>query len=113
MFPSYLFIRIDSVNDNWYPIRSTRGVNHIVRFNEHPLAVPDEIIGGIRMRLAGQPAEPYLKPGERVRITEGAFSQLEAIFVSGDGNERVVLLLNILQHDQELTFPLESVRKIG
>src|SRR3981081_4385830 len=80
LFPRYLFIRLDSVNDNWYPILSTRGVNRIVRFNERPLPVRDDIIEGIRARLADRVEEPYLKPGERVQIMEGAFSQLEAIF---------------------------------
>src|SRR5262245_32722862 len=56
LFPRYLFIRLDRLNDNWYLIRSTRGVNRIVRFNEYPVPVSDEIIDGIRARLAG-PAE--------------------------------------------------------
>lgn len=113
LFPNYLFIRLDRVNDNWYPIRSTRGVIHIVRFNEFPLPVADAIIEGIRSRLAAVSVEPYLKPGDRVRIAEGPFSQLEAIFVANDGQNRVVLLLNILRRNQELSFPSETVRKLG
>lgn len=114
LFPRYVFIHLNPDRDNWYPIRSTRGVSTIVRFDEHPLPVRDEIIEGIRRRLEKVPhAEPYLRPGERVRITDGAFSQLEAIFVANDGDERVVLLLNILQKDQRLSFPVESVRRIG
>jgi transcriptional antiterminator RfaH len=114
LFPRYLFIHLDSVHDNWYPIRSTRGVNQIVRFNEHPLPVGDAIIEEIRARLAGtQAPEPYLKPGQRVEITEGAFRQLEAIFVSSSGDERVVLLLQIMQTEQKLEFPSHCVRKIG
>lgn len=113
LFPGYLFIRLDRVNDNWQPIRSTRGVNGIVRFNQEPLPVQEEIIGRIRTRLENAAVQkPYLKPGESVRITEGAFSGLEAIFVANDGNERVVLLLQVLQREQELTFPLRSVRKL-
>src|SRR5580704_7010275 len=36
LFPGYLFVRLDPVNDNWLPIRSTRGVIQVVRFNEFP-----------------------------------------------------------------------------
>jgi len=54
LFPRYLFISLDSVNDNWMPIRSTRGVGKIVRFNEHPLPVDDRIIDEIRRRLRDQ-----------------------------------------------------------
>lgn len=114
LFPGYLFIRLNCVDDNWGAIRSTRGVNRIVRFDEKPTAIADEIVDGIRERLAGPAGEkPFLKPGERVRIAEGAFAHLEAIFVARDGDERVVLLLNILQKDQQLSFPVGSVRKVG
>ena len=113
LFPNYVFIRLNRVRDNWSSIRSTRGVLHLVRFNEFPLPVADAIIEGIRSRLDHGTAEPYLKPGERVRITKGAFSQLEGIFVTHDGQDRVVLLLDILQRNQQLTFPLDTVRKLG
>ncbi len=114
LFPGYLFIRLDAVNANWYPIRSTRGVHQIVRFQEYPVPVHDEIIDSIRVRLAeGSARAPCLKPGESVRITQGPFSQLEAIFGAADGAERVVLLLNILQSDQRLTFPPEQYPQSG
>ena len=113
VFPNYLFIHLDRVNDNWAPIRSTIGVHQLVQFNNTPVPVPDEIVEGIRGRLAGVTEEPYLSPGEHVVITAGPFSQLDAIFVANDGDERVVLLLNILQRDQRLSFPVGSVRKVG
>jgi transcriptional antiterminator RfaH len=113
LFPGYLFIRLDRIHDNWLPIRSTRGVNQIVRFNNYPLPVADGIIEQIRRRIErGSLREPYLKFGERVVIAEGSFSGVEAIFITSDGEERVMLLLNILQSDQTLSFPIESVRKL-
>lgn len=111
LFPGYLFVRLDSLTDNWYPIRSTRGVHRIVRFNEHPLPVADEIIDAIRSRSAHPDRVAHqFRPGGGVRITHGPFSQLEAIFVTYDGDQRVILLLNILQSDQQLSFPLQNVR---
>lgn len=113
LFPGYLFIRLDRVRDNWALIRSTRGVIQLVRFGDYPVRVADSVIERIRIRLSSVETEPYLKPGELVRIVEGAFSQLEAIFVANDGDLRVILLLNILQTDQALSFPLASIRKSG
>lgn len=114
LFPGYLFINLDVLNNNWYPIRSTRGVSQIVRVREHPLPVQDEIIGMIRQRLESDPHQvPYLQPGQRVVITAGCFSQFEAIFIANDGDERVTLLMNILQREQTLSFPVASVRKCG
>lgn len=113
LFPGYLFIRLDRIHDNWLPIRSTRGVIQIVRFNEYPLPVADGIIEQLRQRIGrGWPRDPYLQSGEAVLITEGSFSGIEGIFMAGDGDERVILLLNILHSEQTLSFPIESVSKL-
>lgn len=113
LFPGYLFIRLDRIHDNWLPICSTRGVIQIVRFDEYPLPVADAIIEQIRRRIESDLLlEPYLKMGARVVITEGSFSGIEAMFVASEGDERVMLLVNILQREQTLSFPIESVRKL-
>jgi transcriptional antiterminator RfaH len=113
LFPGYLFIRLDRLHDNWLPICSTRGVFQIVRFNEYPLPVPDEIIDELRGRADAQSVrEPFLKSGEHVLITDGSFAGLEGIFLSTAGEDRVVLLLKILQREQALTFPVGSIRKL-
>jgi transcriptional antiterminator RfaH len=112
LFPGYLFIDLDELSDNWHPIGSTRGVVRLVRFREYPMPVPDEIIAGIRQRLGrDKPRIPYLKPGEHVRVTQGPFAELEGIFVAHDGQQRVVLLMNILNREQRLSFPAVSVHK--
>jgi transcriptional antiterminator RfaH len=113
LFPGYLFVQLDQVNHNWSPIRSTRGVIQVVRFNEHPLPVEDEVIELIRERLAsGGPRVPYLKSGERVLVTDGCFADVEAIFVANDGERRVMLLMSILHREQTVSFPVDSVRKV-
>lgn len=110
-FPRYLFVQLDEVNDNWHRIRSTRGVAQLVHCHERLLPIDDRIIEGIRARLTvDQPCVPYLKAGERVVITDGPFSDIEAIFLANDGSERVILLLNILHREQTLPFPVGSVR---
>jgi transcriptional antiterminator RfaH len=106
--PGYLFVQLDDVNDNWYPIRSTRRVIEILRFNEHPLPIEDEIVEMIRERVASTELRvPYLEPGERVLIFDGCFAGVETIFVANDGDERVMLLMNVLHRDQSLSFPVD------
>jgi transcriptional antiterminator RfaH len=112
LFPGYLFVRLHELSDDWYHIRSTRGVIQIVRFGERPLPVQDKVVETICQRLAGNaPRIPYLRPGELVIITEGCFADVEAIFVANDGDERVMLLMNILSSEQTVTFPAINVRK--
>ena len=112
LFPGYLFIEPDELDDDWHRIRSTRGVIRLVRFSENPVPEPDETIARICQRLArDKPRIPYLKPGERFRVTQGPFAEVEGIFVAHDGQERVVLLINILNSEQRLSFPAVSVHK--
>ncbi len=107
LFPGYLFIRLDCTHDNWYPIRSTRGVSRVVTFGGQPTPVRDELIEQLRQRLAqaqDKPTVPFT-PGDRVQLSGGSFSEIEAIFVSSDGEERSVILFNLLQREQKVRVP--------
>ena len=66
LFPGYLFIRLDSTHDNWYPIRSTRGVNRVVSFGGQPTPVRDELIEQLRQRRprTNVPLRPTSSPAK-------------------------------------------------
>lgn len=108
LFPGYLFIRLDRQQDNWYPIRSTRGVNRVVSFGGEPAAVRDELIAHLQARLAAEeqaPAPNRFEPGERVQIHGEGFEDMDAIFVCSDGQQRSVILLTLLQREQKVRVP--------
>ncbi|MEH3021494.1 MAG: transcription/translation regulatory transformer protein RfaH [Pseudomonas oryzihabitans] len=110
LFPGYLFIQLDDVNDNWYPIRSTRGVNRIVAFGSQPTAVSQAIIDAIRERLAAPtgPA-PAHQPGAAVRVQYSPALEMDAVFLSPDGDERAIILLRILQREQRVSVALDQL----
>nr|MBF0682011.1 transcription/translation regulatory transformer protein RfaH [Pseudomonas sp.] len=56
------------------------------------------------------PSERVLAPGDRVQIRLGEFADMEAIFVSMDGEERVMLLLSLLNREQQIQVGLASIR---
>ncbi|MBD8494109.1 transcription/translation regulatory transformer protein RfaH [Pseudomonas syringae] len=112
LFPGYLFIRMDQVHDNWYPIRSTRGVARIVTFGAQPVPVHNELIEQIRQRLANPPTPATFARGEAVRINSGSLSDVEAIFLTLDGAERAVILLNLLQRQHKVVLPLSSLARL-
>jgi transcriptional antiterminator RfaH len=109
LFPGYLFIRMDQTHDNWYPIRSTRGVARIVTFGGMPVPVQDALIDQIRQRLLSPATKEPFQEGETVRITAEGFNDVEAIFLACDGDERAVILLNLLQREQKVTLPVTSL----
>lgn len=110
LFPGYLFILLSQL-DNWAPLRSTRGVSRVVSFGNQPMPVSQELIDCLQQRCSAVSTEQFLESGDKVRINHGAFAELEAIFLSMDGNERVVLLMNILHREQKIRVPLASIRK--
>lgn len=100
MFPRYLFIQLDSENDNWAPIRSTLGVINLVRFGMLPSPVPEELVASLRARdnasgIQDVPLHSFSE-GQRVRIEEGPFTGYEGIFLARSGEQRVLILLDIV-----------------
>jgi transcriptional antiterminator RfaH len=97
-FPTYLFVRF--AIEQLRTIRYTRGVARVVSFGPEPQEVDPEIIETVRRRmdesgivtLVKPPVE--WKPGEKIKIGDGPFAGLDAIFVEAlPDRERVVLLL--------------------
>ncbi|MFW0755466.1 transcription/translation regulatory transformer protein RfaH [Pseudomonas sp. H11T01] len=111
LFPGYLFIQL-SLHDNWAPLRSTRGVLRTVSFGGQPVAIADEIIDHLQLREREPSAQPLLTQGDAVRINEGTLAELEALFMAMDGDERVVLLMNILQREQRINLPMSSITRL-
>lgn len=99
MFSRYLFIHLDTENDNWAPIRSTLGVSSIVRFGGSPAVVPDELIEYLKSNCneAGlQRIEPRtFRRGDEIRIVDGVMSGLNGIFEKQTSHERAIVLLDI------------------
>ncbi|TDO16482.1 MULTISPECIES: transcription/translation regulatory transformer protein RfaH [Halomonas] len=115
LFPYYLFIRLDRLTSNWRPIRSTRGVLKIVTFGlELPVPVSDELVETLLTHGSGKEdatANLYFRAGEAVEITEGPFKDLEAVFANHKGEERAIVLLNMLHKQQRLEMPVGQLRR--
>lgn len=115
LFPYYLFIQLDRLASNWRPIRSTRGVLKLVGFGDEPLPVDDGLITILRERASKQSTQQqinvYFRAGEIVEITEGPFRDLQAVFDSPKGEERAIVLLNMLHSQQRLEMPVEHLRR--
>ena len=100
LFPRYLFIHLDTQNDNWGPIRSTFGVASLVCFGAKPAQVPDELVAHLKAQEGQEGlhewAEPKMEIGDRVRVAEGPLKGYEGILLAKTGQERVMLLLEML-----------------
>lgn len=110
LFPGYLFIYLEE-GANWAPLRSTRGVARLVSFGGLPLPVEGPLIAQLQERSIRKTAQPLLQPGDTIRISEGPFAELDAIFLCMEGEQRVVLLMKLLQREQQVRLPLGMIRR--
>ena len=115
MFPRYLFIRLDTSGSgqSWSPIRSTLGVNQLVRFGGQPAKVDGQLIDLIRSREQGTHAQPLFTAGDNVTVADGPFAGLEAIYQNTDAESRSMILLNILSKPVAMRIDTVSLRKTG
>jgi transcription antitermination factor NusG len=78
--------------------------------------VSEDILRALRERCPGGIAEidPInAKSGDTVRINEGPFSGLEAIFEQKlKGSERVAVLLDILGRETRIVLPSAAIAKV-
>lgn len=101
LFPRYLFVRVDRQRRSTASIRSTRGAVGLVRFGLEPAVVPDRVIEAIRARedaATGLHDQLRLafRAGETVTMLEGPFTGIDGIFANEDGDERAILLIELL-----------------
>ena len=116
LFPRYLFIRLDTSEQgrSWNPIRSTTGVSRLVSFGQVPAKVDEALVSGIQAQLQAQPVQQMrFAPGDTLRINQGPFAGLEAIYQMADGEARVMVLIEILSKKVSLSIEPAGVSKVG
>ncbi|GJL70266.1 MAG: transcription antitermination protein RfaH [Nitrospirales bacterium] len=97
LFPGYLFIRVD-MKTGYRKVTYAHGVLRIVKFGAAPAIVEEEIIDSIRRRVHNggvfPPPLTSFESGQIIRINQGPFYGLEAIFEEElNGTQRVALLM--------------------
>ncbi|TMA57181.1 MAG: hypothetical protein E6J73_19715 [Deltaproteobacteria bacterium] len=115
LFPGYVFCRLDMVLSG-KAARYSPGVKDFLTFGSRVAEVDENIIDVLRQRCPGGVAQfdpVNVKPGDTVRINEGPFMGLEAIFEQKlKGSERVAVLLEILGRQTRIVLPSETIAKV-
>ena len=100
LFPRYLFLKPRDAAQSLAPVRSTLGVINLVRFGGQPAVLPDSVVEALRAcQDTGAGVHLHrtvFKPGAAVKFVEGPLLGLEGIFSKETGEERVIVLLDLL-----------------
>lgn len=110
LFPGYVFCRFDATRR--FPIISTPGVVSIVGFGNDPAVIPDHEIQAIETvlssGLATEPC-PFLREGQRVRVTHGSLKDVEGILVKKRADWRLVVSVTMLQRSVSVELDADCV----
>lgn len=102
MFPGYLFLHHAMDRTSYVEVRKARGLVRVLGEGPDRLAaVPDREVEAIQRVLRAQlPAlpHPFLREGQRVRITRGPLADVEGILVRLKPNKGLLVLsIGLLQ----------------
>jgi transcriptional antiterminator RfaH len=117
LFPRYLFICLDAGRhgQNWSPIRSTWGVSGLVTFGATPAKVDNRLINLMRQQEQGLSQEPerLFAQGETLLVADGPFAGLEAIYQMPSGENRAMVLIELMGKSAQMQIAPASLRKVG
>ena len=97
LFPCYVFVR-GGLNRRLQVV-TTPGVHMILNHGENVATIPEDEIQAIRLTVEGHfRVEPYpfLKCGERVRVTRGTLEGVEGVLIRKKNMYRLVLSVEML-----------------
>ena len=116
LFTCYLFARFDLEETGLSTVAWLPGLRHVVGSAEAPTPVPEQLIAYLRQReqeMAGH-SPTGLQPGDRVRIIEGPFADLNAVFDQHlSGFRRAQVLVEVLGRLTRYELPTEWLKLPG
>jgi transcriptional antiterminator RfaH len=116
LFPGYLFVQANLYKVAPSHINAVPNIVRLVTFNDVPQSLPDDTIPTLQQRLAilnANGGKPRFQPGDRVRITQGPFQHLEAIFQGPlKPNQRVQVLIEFLGSLRTLEVSASHVERL-
>jgi len=117
LFPRYLFVRLGAGHDSFRSVRYTTGVQNLVCFSEKPAVVPDSVVNSL-MRAADPDTglhdlnAPVFEPGKAVVIDSGPLAGVQGILLAKTGEDRVIVLLNMLGKENRVAIEHDLVRLV-
>lgn len=110
LFPCYVFVR-GGLNRRSLVV-TTPGIHKILYHGERIAAIPDGEIDAIRRASEGTSRvepHPFLKCGERVRITRGSLEGVEGVLARKKGLYRLILSVEMLAQSVAVEIDVSDV----
>lgn len=115
LFPGYLFVNFDPVNSRWQKINSSLGVSRLLMRGGLPQALPTGVVENLATQLDSTGhlvTSSDFQKGEDVLINAGPFVGFFAQVERLEPNQRVTLLLNIMELGSRLEVDATDINKV-
>lgn len=110
LFPSYLFIYLDSVT-SYYDAIKAEGALSYVKLGKEPAIVREAVVNNLKLvvdRAAEiEVAANEFRPGERLVIKKGVFTGLECEMVKYNSKQKLLVRVDLLKRNLILAVPDE------
>jgi transcription antitermination factor NusG len=113
LFPCYVFLR-GGLNRR-LQVMTTPGVHMVLLCGERVAVIPEAEIQGIRRAVEGPfhvEPHPFLKCGERVRVTRGSLEGVEGILVRKKNLYRLVLSVDMMAQSVAMEIDASDVEPV-
>jgi transcription antitermination factor NusG len=114
LFPCYVFVR--GGLDRRLQIVTTPGVHMILFHGEHVAMIPEVEIDAIRRAVEGPlrvEPHPFLKCGERVRVTRGSLEGVEGILIRKKNLYRLILSVDMMAQSVAVEIDATDVEPVA
>ena len=114
LFPRYIFVRLMEGMGGWSKIKYSSGVSNVVSFGLRPATISQKVLQDLWDRededgfLSFRKRE-NLSPGDKVNIVDGFFARNSGVIEKISGNDRVLLLLDLLDQQFRLNASRDSI----
>jgi transcription elongation factor/antiterminator RfaH len=111
-FPGYLFTQLDLSVDRWRCINSTTGVARLIEFAGRPVATPEGLIEYMQGHVSGGGDLCFsqeIAVGSNVRVISGPFDGVIGVLLQSDADERVRVLMTLMERQVSVSMPRSSI----
>ena len=112
LFSRYLFVNAGNDIGALYDARRAKGVSSFAGRSVNQSLLPDSVIQAIRSRVDHSGVvcvdTALLKAGQPIKIIDGPFAGLEAIFQEPDSQKRSYILLDLLGKSNRIKLSNQS-----
>ncbi len=112
LFPGYIFINLDCIATHYTSVRSTRGVQTVLKFGDWWATVDDGFIDYLKFKESGYTDVPEFQSNQNVIFKDGPFKDLEAVYLCSNGTDRAMVLLKLLGRKQTIEVEEKLLRAV-